>query len=114
MSVIEIGLCPLALHPFNDCKSGLKALQYWANSSAVVCSDSPAYECVTDRYDGLKAGTASDWSDAIMTLVKDETLRKQLGANGRQTLVQKHDMRCRAEDWINVISGAVEARKQRV
>lgn len=40
----DIGLCPLARHPFNDAKSNCKALEFVAAGGVAVVSDCPAYD----------------------------------------------------------------------
>lgn len=96
----SIGICPLIDNEFNRSKSGLKALQYWASSTPVVCSLSPAYECVTDGKTGLIAATEEDWYLKLKQLVTTPALRKELGANGRKLLESKYDIRTKALEWI--------------
>ena len=102
MSRFDIGLAPLWKHPFNDCKSNIKALQYWANETAVVCSPRPPYSCVQDGVNGLYADGEEQWYAQMKRLVENVALRKELGAKGRQTVVQKFDVRAGARNWLYV------------
>lgn len=111
MSNFDIGLAPLVEHPFNSCKSGIKALQYWAASTSVVCSPSPPYECVTDGKDGLYASESAAWYEALRRLVEDPALRMSLGSNGRQKLMDRYDISRTAENWRKVFEIACSGRE---
>jgi glycosyltransferase involved in cell wall biosynthesis len=98
----DIGIAPLMDNDFNRCKSGIKALQYWALGVPVVCTPLTPYDIVTAGEDGLKADSAEDWYRALKSLVDDAALRRKMGAKGRETLIAKHDMRSRVFNWVSV------------
>ena len=108
---IDIGLAPLRAHLFNDSKSHIKALQYWANKTPVVCSPSPAYnDLVIDGENGIVAETEDDWYKAISRLLDDREERDRLGANGYKLLVEKYDIRNFANNWLNLFSNMLSTK----
>jgi glycosyltransferase involved in cell wall biosynthesis len=70
----DIGLAPLYDHPFNDCKSWCKALEYAAAGIVPVCSPRPQYRAWTGA-GTLRAGfvtfddSAESWFEAIDSLL---------------------------------------------
>ena len=102
MADIDIGLCPIVKNVFNDSKSGIKAMQYWASKTAVVCSESPAYNLVHDKVDALVAETPEDWYEHLRKLVLDTEYRKDLGNAGYAELVRKHNMDVNARNWVGL------------
>lgn len=100
----SIGICPLQDNEFNRCKSGIKALQYWASSTPIVVSQSAAYCCVRSEETGLVAVSQGDWYRQLKRLVTDASLRKSLGAAGRTCLETEHSIRLRAKEWISKFS----------
>jgi len=102
MSTFDIGISPLQNNPFNDSKSGIKALQYWASQSAVVVSRSPAYGLVEDGVDGFLVDTPDEWFERLDRLVKDSALRESMGLEGRKKLVRQYDFKNCVLDWLSV------------
>lgn len=79
----DIGLCPLAVTPFNKAKSGLKAMEYQAAGVVPVAQDMPGYRSIiTDGVDGFLVRTAKEWLDAIQTLATDHELRARMREAG--------------------------------
>jgi glycosyltransferase involved in cell wall biosynthesis len=108
MRHMDIGLAPLIHHPYNDSKSGVKVLQYWANSTSVVCSPSPAYDSVVEPdKDVLVAETKEDWYTSIKRLVEDAELRKKLGGVGNSKLKSQYDIRNFAINWVRFFSNLI-------
>jgi glycosyltransferase involved in cell wall biosynthesis len=108
---LDIGLAPLKAHPYNDSKSHIKALQYWANKTPVVCSPSPAYnDLVIDGENGVMAETEDDWYKGISRLLDDREERDRLGANGYKLLTEKYDIRNFANNWLNLFSSLLSTK----
>tara|TARA_R110002167_G_scaffold153010_10_gene347146 strand:+ start:62 stop:391 length:330 start_codon:yes stop_codon:yes gene_type:complete len=103
MREIDIGICPLIDNLFNRSKSNLKWLQYSALGAATVASDLDPYKDIEDGVDGvLVEETQEAWSDAIMSLLKDDKKRVSMGNEARETLLKTWDVRNRAADWVTV------------
>lgn len=81
----DIGLAPIAEHPFALSKSHIKCLEYAALGIPVVASDCEAYrDFVIDGVTGFLVSTQSQWRDAIMTLARDWRLRGEMSRKARQ------------------------------
>jgi glycosyltransferase involved in cell wall biosynthesis len=81
----DIGLAPLARHPFNEAKSPIKALEYAALGIPVIASPvGPYADFVQDGVTGLLARTSADWKRHLKTLIHDPDARRELGAAARR------------------------------
>lgn len=81
----DIGLCPLADHPFNMGKSPIKALELAALGIPVIASPvGPYADFVKDGVTGLFARTPEDWKRHLKTLIHDPAARAELGAAARR------------------------------
>lgn len=81
----DIGLCPLADHPFNYSKSHLKALDYGALGIPVIAQDLPPYsEFVVDGVTGYLVRGEDEWRVRLTELINDEAAREEMGAKGRE------------------------------
>lgn len=67
----DIGLAPLYPHPFNDCKSWCKALEYAAGGIVPVCSPRPQYHEWAHGGAGLVVGDDSSeaWFNTLNGLI---------------------------------------------
>lgn len=98
----DIGLLPLPNNSFAAGKSPIKALQYGA--CAVPCIASPvgaSTEIVRDGITGLSATTADDWEDALLKLIDNATLRRQLGEAARQEFLKSHSRNMVQARWVS-------------
>jgi glycosyltransferase involved in cell wall biosynthesis len=85
----DIGIAPLADTPFNHCKSSIKTLDYAALGLPVLASDRPAYRgSLADGPGGWLLPDDEDaWFVALVRLVQDAGLRRQLGNGARAAFV---------------------------
>lgn len=99
----DIWLSPLAEHPFNCSKSNLKAIEGMALKIPIIASDvTPYSETVIHGENGLIARNEDEWTDYMQMLIKDESSRKRLGANGRRFVEENfnwYNAKCR-EPWL--------------
>jgi GT2 family glycosyltransferase/glycosyltransferase involved in cell wall biosynthesis len=84
----DIGIAPLADTPFNRCKSSIKALDYAAVGLPVLASDREAYRgSLADGVGGMLLPDSADaWFAALLRLLRDTALRRQLGEAARAAL----------------------------
>jgi len=108
----DIGLAPLEDTPFNRCKSAVKWLEYSALGAAGVYADLAPYAPVRHGETGLKAGADPDlWEDALMRLVADKTLRRDMGERARAEVLAHWGLRAGAEGYFKVWQEAARAGK---
>lgn len=75
----DIAIAPLADNLFNRCKSGLKFLEYSANSAPGVYSRIAPYESIVeDGVNGFLASNEEEWSSSLSKLIEDATLRQKM------------------------------------
>jgi hypothetical protein len=99
---IDIGLVPLSLNEFNECKSWLKGLEYAACGIPCVASPTGQYrEFVDDGNDGLLASSPEEWMAALDLLVGDEELRREMGRAARAKAARMTIQR-EAHQWESV------------
>ena len=78
---LDLGLAPVELNLFNECKSNLRQLEYGACGIPVICTDIRPYR------DGLNAGLPvtlvknryKDWVDAIRMHINDLDATARMG-----------------------------------
>ncbi len=106
---MDIGIAPLADNIFNDCKSNIKALQYWALGIPVVATDLAAYSgTINHGVDGFRCKRPEDFYSCLRSLcagpVKDVY---EMGQQGRARVEQDFDVRNNIGSWINTITAAM-------
>jgi glycosyltransferase involved in cell wall biosynthesis len=76
------------MHPeltFNSYKSGLKAQVYAALGRPTVASDFSFYaDVIRHGETGFLAGSAQEWTDALMELYRDPHTATVMGMNARE------------------------------
>ncbi|MCB0188240.1 MAG: glycosyltransferase family 4 protein, partial [Caldilineaceae bacterium] len=79
----DIGIMPLPDDPWTRGKGGFKAIQYMGVGLPVVASPVGINtEIITHGVNGFLADTPAEWQQALATLVRDATLRCELGRAG--------------------------------
>ena len=100
----DIGIMPLPDNERARNKAGFKLLQYMAAGLPVVATPVGANaELVVPGWNGYLAESSGEWRDALARLAGDEALRRELGANGRAMVAEKHDTRFAADAWLEVL-----------
>ena len=81
----DIGIMPLPDAPWERGKCGYKLIQYMACNLPVIASPVGAnLDIVEDGIGGVFAGSSAEWERAIVHLVGDAALRRQMGQAGRR------------------------------
>lgn len=103
----DIGVMPLKNTNWERGKCGFKALQYMSLSIPVIASEVGANCQIVEN---LKSGilispeTPEHWSTWLKKLLHDHELRAQLGAAGRQRVVQYYSVQSNKEKYIQLFS----------
>jgi len=82
----------VAMPSNTDC-FGIVYLEAWASGKPVIaCKNTPQETIIRDGIDGLlvEYRNKKELADAIVKLLKDENLNKQMGQNGKQILQTKY------------------------
>ena len=108
---VDIGIMPMPDDPWTRGKCGFKALLYMALGVATIASPVGVNrEIIVNGVNGLLAGSEQEWVDAITLLTEDPVLRAQLGAAGRETVVDRYSGQQWAETFYGVLSTAATHR----
>jgi glycosyltransferase involved in cell wall biosynthesis len=95
VQAIDIGVMPLADRPFERGKSGYKLVQYMACALPVVASPVGVNcEMVREGVNGYLAGSDTEWRAALVRLIEDAALRRELGRAGRERAEQDYSLAC--------------------
>lgn len=87
LATSDIGLAPLPDNRFTRGKCGFKVLQYAAVGLPVIASPVGVNsEYVRDGVTGFVVTGLSEWSDRLVRLLKNPTLRGKMGAVGRKSI----------------------------
>lgn len=90
---LDVGLYPLDDEPWALGKCGFKAIQYLScGVPAIVSPVGVNREIVRDGIDGIWVRTTKEWTDAIVMLVRDRSMRTRLGACGPQSVLATYSL----------------------
>jgi hypothetical protein len=92
----DIGIAPLRIDTFNNCKSWLKVLEYSARGVFSVRSPSAEYERLGLGY---RAKRPRDWATAITRAVEDPDWRREQAVAAREAVLARHLTEHTAELW---------------
>jgi glycosyltransferase involved in cell wall biosynthesis len=109
----DIGLAPLPMGLFYNCKSNNKFREYAACGITGIYSDSEVYrECVVDGDTGLLVGEESGaWFRAIARLVEDPHLRDRIRRQARAYARQHYSMEKMQADWMRDLEWVLSRRE---
>lgn len=111
---IDVGIVPLAAHPFNEAKSWLKGLEFASLGVPFVATPTGPYESLFyDHGLGFLARTPDDWQAMTKRLLTDDTFRAEEAARHREhaaaLTVERNAWR-----WTEAWAQALANRKARV
>ncbi|MDH5398960.1 MAG: glycosyltransferase family 4 protein, partial [Cyclobacteriaceae bacterium] len=100
---IDVGLMPLTDDPWSRGKCGFKALQYMALGIPCLASPVGVNEQIIDHgVNGYLCGNENDWKKHIVSLLKDENLRKRLGQKGREKVIEDYSVDSNSSNFISL------------
>ncbi|MFN8247432.1 MAG: glycosyltransferase family 4 protein [Ferruginibacter sp.] len=104
----DIGLYPLPMdNQWVLGKSGLKALQYMAIGLPVVATAIGAnYRIIENGRSGFLVKTKEEWIAALLTLMNDPQLRKNIGIAARENVEASYSIHANAPIYLSIINGA--------
>ena len=87
----DVGLMPIPDDPWTRGKGGYKLLQYMAMGLPVVSSPVGVNrQIVRHGESGFWAEGETEWEDALVRLIEDRSLRREMGRSGRQWVERQY------------------------
>jgi glycosyltransferase involved in cell wall biosynthesis len=94
---MDIGIMPLFDDPWARGKCAMKAIQYMGVGLPTVVSPVGANrEVVRDGVSGFHATSEREWASALERLLRDEDLRRRMGAEGRRLVEAEYSAEVQA------------------
>lgn len=107
----DIGIMPLADGSFEKGKCGLKLIQYMGCGIPSVASPVGVNrDIICHGENGLLASLEEDWVREIEALIQDPGLRKRIGRNGRQTVIDRYSLEAIAPKLLTVFQRVASRR----
>jgi glycosyltransferase involved in cell wall biosynthesis len=101
LAKFNIGVMPLVEDDWSQGKCGFKALQYMSLGIPTVLSPVGVnIQIVTNEVNGFLCVTPSEWKDALVQLLEDKALRKKIGSEGRNTIIEKYSVLAFQEKYL--------------
>jgi glycosyltransferase involved in cell wall biosynthesis len=101
----DVGIMPLSDDLWSRGKCGLKILQYYGVGVPVVCTPVGVNrDLVEDGVNGFWASNEGEWKKGLLTLMKDEGLRKEMGKKGRKTVEMAYSLAVNGPRLLNILS----------
>ena len=94
---LDLAVAPLAPHPFNECKSNLRLLEYGVLGYPVLCTDIFPYQGTLPVY--RMQNRPRDWIKAIRELVADRAACEMAGARLRQAVLADWMLEDHLDEW---------------
>ena len=106
---IDIGIMPTPNDEWSRGKCALKALQYMSLGIPAICTDMGANRDVIEQgKNGFLAKDQEEWLSYFDLLIDDSVLRKELGDEARQTVVNRYSMSKCAELFAEVVRTTIK------
>ena len=93
----DIGIMPLIDHPWQRGKSGYKLIQYMACGIPAVGSPVGANSSILVEDCGILASSAEQWRAALLRLLAEADLRRDMGEAGRKRAVEHYSLSAYAQ-----------------
>lgn len=101
LSTFDIGIMPLPNDEWVKGKCGLKGLSYMALEVPTIMSDVGVNsQIIEDGKNGLLASSEEQWIEKISQLIESFELRKKLGKEGRNTVIERYSMESQKATYI--------------
>lgn len=112
---IDVGLCPVIKHQFNDAKSPLKWEEFAALGVPSICSSNPPYsDAVRRGEDGLLVEhTAQEWEKGLEWLYQNPAERVALGVRARERIERDFDAAKCAVEWYELYRHLIDEKKSK-
>lgn len=100
---IDIGIMPLPDDAWCRGKCGLKGLVFMSMGIATIMSPVGVNkQIIKNNQNGFLASSIDEWISYLSLLIESETLRKQLGENGRRTVLSEYSVHANEEKYLRI------------
>lgn len=98
---IDIGIMPLPNDEWSQGKCGFKGLQYMALGIPTVMSPVGVNtSIIAHEKNGFLADSPEEWLQILENLIQNAQLRKQIGEEGRNTIVQEYSVHAYEKEYL--------------
>lgn len=105
---IDIGVYPLPIDDWVMGKSGLKAIQYMSFGLPCVATNiSTVQQFIIDGKNGFLVETEAEWINSLVKLIDCASLRKEVGENARQTVLEKFSKHVIKKQYLSVLESTI-------
>lgn len=111
----DIGIAPLENNNINQSKSEIKYLEYSSLGVAGIYSNIGAYgESIKNNKNGIliKNNTSEEWQSALITLIENENLRKEIVKNAMEDIEYNYSIDSIVTSWEEIIETFVNTKKK--
>jgi glycosyltransferase involved in cell wall biosynthesis len=104
----NIGIMPLKNDVWAEGKCGFKAIQYMAlGIPAIVSNVGVNATIVNHAINGFVCNNDTEWQNAIVSLLTNTNLRKQMGANAQQKIINAYSTLAVQNSYLNLFAFTV-------
>ncbi len=105
----DIGLMPLSVDLWSRGKCGFKIVQYYGVGVPAICTPVGVNkDIVEDGVNGFWAEDEGQWERSLLTLIREEGLRREMGFNGRKTVEKGYSLEANAPHLLEVLNRVVQ------
>ena len=100
---LNIGVMPLDNDPWCEGKCGFKLIQYLSLGIPAVASPIGVNKNIIEEgVNGYLCNNSEEWIKALTSLIKDESLRRQMGKDGREKMVTNYSIQSQTSNFLNL------------
>ena len=100
---LNIGVMPLDNDPWCEGKCGFKLIQYLSLGIPAVASPIGVNKNIIEEgVNGYLCNNSEEWIKALTILIENESLRSQMGKNGREKMVNNYSIQSQTSNFLNL------------
>ncbi len=103
---MDVGIMPVEDEPWQRGKCGYKLIQYMACGLPVIGSPVGVNSDIVTSEVGLLADTPDQWEDALIRLIRNAALRRDMGIRGRARAEAHYSLASQAPRLLGVLQAA--------
>lgn len=102
---LNIGVMPLDNDPWCEGKCGFKLIQYLSLGIPAIASPIGVNKTIVDdRVNGYLCSTNEEWINALTKLIENESLRSQMGKDGREKVLKNYSIQSQTSNFLNLFN----------